>query len=528
MRLERDKALFPGSRLYRQAGEIADELLLNMQVPVPLGEAVACLHDAGLDLVFQPGELDRPIETLRSAVERQINLISPYHAIPALFSAVASFETPRPAATAALKVLAVRLYSRVWTDDPGVSASRLALVRAARLVYAERLLGTVRMAWTVQPSGHAEITPEGMSFDAETYDLLQAMGRAVAGGGLLQRFSGDPTRQMHKDPEGFLLGACGVLAGDPPASKRVFAGTYLRTLPGANVARGYWAALAARLLLLETAHRFAGQVHDDPRGIAILGLSGAGLYGPVAERLTRRDLALLQREVNACSWERGWHEGVLSSGGESNAFVERPICRITSTRRLFVTSERNIADSITLLTERSVGPYSGKKRWALPERTFERLVSRPFEAITVKLFREHGFVAGEVTGKGAWLTQHGTIHPPVGVPRPPGQIDVLAWHPTGYLFVGDCKILQLPYSETSWVNLWKKVHEDEQGFHGKITANTEWALKFLSATGRAAPRVAMALILDQPLHLWRQSGSVTVTDYPDLARKLADGRIPGR
>lgn len=183
MRLERDKALFSGSRLYRQAGEIADELLLNMQVPVPLGEAVACLRDAGLDLAFRPGELERPIGALRSAVERQIDSISPYHAIPALFSAVASFDTPRPAAAAAFKVLAVRLYGRVWADAPGVSASRLALVRAARLVYAELLLGAVDLVWAVQPSGHAEITPEGMSFDAETNDLLQANAHALAGGG---------------------------------------------------------------------------------------------------------------------------------------------------------------------------------------------------------------------------------------------------------------------------------------------------------------------------------------------------------
>jgi hypothetical protein len=526
MRLERDRALFSGSRLYRQAGEIADELLLNMQVPVPLGGAVSCLRAAGLDLVFRPGELNRPIEALRSAAERQIDSISPYHAIPALFSAVASFDTPRPSATAAFKVLAVRLYGRVWTDTPGVSSSRLALVRAARLIYAERLLSTIRTTWTVQPSGHAEITPEGMFYDPATDDLLQAGGRAFADGGLMQRFSGDPTRRMHKDPEGFLLGVCGVLAGDPPADKRVFAGTFLHALPGASVARGYWTALAARLLLLETARRFASQVHDDPRGIAILGPSGAGLYGPAAERLTKRDHALLQREVNACSWGRGWLTDVMASGEESHAFVDRPVCRITSAKRLLVTSERNIADSITVLTERAVGPYSGKRPWTLPDETFERLVSRPFEAITVKLFREHGFVAGEVTAKGAWLTQDRPIQAPAGIPRPQGQIDVLAWHPTGYLLVGDCKTLQLPHSATAWVNLWKKLHEDEQGFRSKIIANTDWALKFLKATGRAAPQVAMALILDQPLHLWRQSGPVTVTDYPDLASKLAGGRIP--
>jgi hypothetical protein len=320
-----------------------------------------------------------------------------------------------------------------------------------------------------------------------------------------------------------------VLAGDPPASKRVFAGTYLSALPGASVARGYWAALAARLLLLETAHRFAVQVHDNPRGIAILGLSGAGVYGPSAQRLAKRDYALLQQEVNACSWNRRWLTNVPPGPEEQNAFVDRPMCRITSARRLFVTSESNIADSITTLTERAVGPYSGRRRWALPDRTFERLLSRPFEAATVKLFREHGFLAGEVTGNGAWLTQDGAIQAPAGIPRPPGQVDVLAWHPTGYLLIGDCKVFQLPHSGAAWINLWKKLHEDEHGFHSKVIANAEWAVRFLSATGRAAPRVAMALILDQPLHLWRQSdGPVAITDYPDLARKLADGRIPAR
>jgi hypothetical protein len=55
-------------------------------------------------------------------------------------------------------------------------------------------------------------------------------------------------------------------------------------------------------------------------------------------------------------------------------------------------------------------------------------------------------------------------------------------------------------------------------------------LKFPSPTGKAAPRVALALILDQPLHPWRQSGPLTmaVTDHPDLASNVADGRIPVR
>jgi hypothetical protein len=135
-------------------------------------------------------------------------------------------------------------------------------------------------------------------------------------------------------------------------------------------------------------------------------------------------------------------------------------------------------------------------------------------------------VAGEVTSKGAWITQDGIIERPTGVPRPKGQIDVLAWHPSGYMILADCKILQLPYTENAWINLWKKLHEDEQGFRGKIQGNAAWSRDFLDVGRRAVSRSVTALILDQPLHLWHQSGDVIITDYPDLAEKLEQGWIP--
>lgn len=278
--------------------------------------------------------------------------------------------------------------------------------------------------------------------------------------------------------------------------------------------------------MLETARTVSHPVHDDPRGIAILGLTGSEIYGSAAERLTRQDLALLQREIKACFWNREWLANVLPCEEEAHAFVSRPICRIARDKSLFVTSAQNVANSITALTEMAVGPYPGKRSHSLPNAVFERLVSRPFETAIVKLFREHGFVAGEVTSKGTWLTQDRAIESPAGITRPKGQVDLLAWHHTGYTILGDCKILQLPFSETAWVNLWKKLHEDEQGFRGKIQANAEWALRFFNATGRRTSRVARVLILDQPLHLWCQSGDVIVTDYPDLAGKLKKGKIP--
>jgi hypothetical protein len=524
-RLERDKALFGHSRLYRQAEETAGELLRNLQVPVPLADAVSCLRAEGVELTFRPGDLDRPIGVLQAAIDHSIDSISPYHAIPALFRAVAGLDRPRPAATATFKILAIRLQRRVWTDEPGWSASRLSLVRAMRLVYAEQLLSSLRIAWEIQPAGHAEISPTELTFDPETDRLIQAASMAVSGGGTQLRFSGETIRRLAADPVPFLLSTCSVLAGKAPSTRRNFAGTYLAALPGVGVARDYWLALAARLLLLETARRFAHPVHDDPGGITIMGLSGGQIYGPAAERLTRRDLAMLQREMEACFWNRSWLAGIEAGTAEAHAFVDRPACRILRGRPLYVTSPRNIVDSITALTEMAVGPYPWPTPYTLPQEVFENLVSKPFEAGVVNLLRQHGFVAGEVTGKGTWITQDGAIPKPKAMGRPHGQIDVLAWHPTGRTIIADCKILQLPFSETASVNLWKKLHEDEQGFRSKLHRNAEWVREFLSASGRQVGTFDVCLILDQPLHLWHQSGDVVITDYSDLAGKLKNGEI---
>jgi hypothetical protein len=525
VRLARDQALFRDSRLYRQAEETAEALLPNLQVPVPLGDAVCCLRGESIGLTFRPGDLDRPIGVLQDAIERSIDSISPYYAIPALFRAVASLNPPRPAAAVTFKTLAIRLQRRVWTAEPGLSAARTGLVRAVRLVYAERLLRTLRGAWAVQPTGRAELSPSGMSFDADTDRLIQAASQLSSGGGRQLRFSGETVHRMSTDPVPFLLSTCSVLAGEAPSTRRNFAGTYLAAFPGAYVARAYWLALAARLLLLETARRFARPVHHDPRGITIMGLSGSEIYGPAAERLTARDLIMLQREAMACYWNRSWLARVPAGPAEAHAFVDRPVCRIDRNRELYVTSAHNIVDSITSLTEKAVGPYPGPTPYKLPQAVFERLVSKPFEAAVVRLLRQHGFAAGEVTSKGTWITQDGDIQTPQGTGRPHGQIDVLAWHPAGRAIVADCKILQLPFSESASVNLWKKLHEDEQGFRGKLRKNASWARQFLSASGRQAGTIDMCLILDQPLHLWHQSGDVVLTDYQDLAKNLENGQI---
>jgi hypothetical protein len=234
---------------------------------------------------------------------------------------------------------------------------------------------------------------------------------------------------------------------------------------------------------------------------------------------------MLQREAMACFWNRSWLAGVPAGPAEADAFVDRPVCRIDRSRELYVTSAHNVVDSITSLTEKAVGPYPGPRPYALPQEVFEQLVSKPFEDAVVRLLRQHGFLAGEVTSKGTWITQDGNIQAPRGLGRPHGQIDVLACHPAGRVIVADCKVLQLPFSESASVNLWKKIHEDEQGFRGKLHKNASWAREFLGASGRQADAIDVCLVLDQPLHLWRQSGDVIVTDYQDLAAKLQDGQI---
>ncbi len=174
-----------------------------------------------------------------------------------------------------------------------------------------------------------------------------------------------------------------------------------------------------------------------------------------------------------------------------------------------------------MLTERAVGPYSGRSPYALSPRYFEQLLSKPFENQIVELLRTHNYVAGEVTSKGTWITQNGSMQSPAGTGRPPGQIDVLAWRPTGSALIADCKVLQLPWDSNSLINLWKKLQgDDEEGFSRKVQANTKWCVAFLNSIGKPVADLTQALILDSPLHFWRQSGEVVLMDYESLSEKL--------
>jgi hypothetical protein len=208
----------------------------------------------------------------------------------------------------------------------------------------------------------------------------------------------------------------------------------------------------------------------------------------------------------------------MRPGRESSEFVTRPIARIQEPpESLFATSALNIADSMTKLVESAVGPSRSDMTPLLPARLQTRLLARPFEIEVIETLRGAGYTAGEVSAAGAWLTQDGIFVKP-GAGRPSGQIDVLAWHPSGHTIVADCKVLQLPAEPESLRNTWSKIGPaDAERFRAKLRRNARWCEAF----GRSVDRLECAVILDRGFHFGQPDDDVIITDIELLRQNLA-------
>jgi hypothetical protein len=184
----------------------------------------------------------------------------------------------------------------------------------------------------------------------------------------------------------------------------------------------------------------------------------------------------------ATFWRRAWHANQPPERYKT-LLVDRPILRIRPDEELFATSLFLIGDSINWFVEMALmdEPYaSGVK---LSPACFQRLVSAPFEEQVIGSFREAGFVAGRVSGKGTWSNQNGTVDLSLALGTPPGEVDCLAIHPRGPGFVVECKVLNFPTTPARMQNVLGKLGErDTEGFRHKISAKVRWMSRYIDRT----------------------------------------------
>jgi hypothetical protein len=508
----RTQAYFSGSRLYRQADKGATHILqLVDEVVEPYKEILRCISASPVVEVDTAADLKSVIGRLESWARDFAAGLSPYHTLPVLLEAVdrayygdqADHKSYGPALKTAISLV----YSGVSDRS---ARQRVASHEAiARLVFACGLLTDligIERAWDHASGGRLMVEPTRVRPEGELAEVVDAFANAYAARGRVLRLASDASWALTHARDS-LRGVLEVLAGVDPRDSEFLRGSVLGKLPDRNM--DFWAGLLVRLTLMAIAAETRAQAATGKLGVAIIG--SAPIVFP---RTPGIDWKLTAQEM-FCN--QAWHRRQPLEL-YPNLPIRRPLLRITPDEELFATSIGCLADGVTSYLERAVFRDEPGAKWLLHEDCFRTLISEPFERDTAATLRQVGFRAGRVTEAGHWEGGHVDLSRIAG--RPPGEIDVLAHHPSGMLIVAECKVLSLPFQRNRLRNLVAKLGAaDSEGFRAKLRAKVAWAqdaMKGHSLLGHGQGLI----VLDQMVPGLQDTGSELVVLAEDLAPAL--------
>jgi hypothetical protein len=503
--VSRDAAYFERSRLYRQAEELAVEILNDLRGNPPL--QVALRECLGVDHIVLRSEAE-----CRSVAERIADYIDSLSlrtdlAIPSFMELAARVyykefvESQRWIGIGA-KVALERVWPRVWgAGDSGSAsiASHVSAIRAAFLLYEIEFARKAIILAGDDGIEEVMLAPNGFRIsDSRAYAMLRHLSLTMNSVDSPYRTT-TSTQRLLSSP-GTTVGAIlQVLGGADPTQIQLFSGTLFAAVPQGS-APDFWRGLLARFLLLIAAIDTRRQVMSTHVGVAILGRAGLQISADLFSQEIRREE--MQSAVASMFWQRKWFEGRNSGGGIGGLVVERPIMRLTKSDEIFATAAPLIFDSISWFVEASVMRYVQQGGALLPESVFQSEISSALEKRVCEAFRKAGFDAGQLNEAGVWdlgsekrLLRHLTGQ------ACPGELDVLALHrPSGHLFAIECKVLGLPFTESAIRNIISKVGPDDaESFHSKVSAKLEWVRGCEGFLRLMPSRSGALLVLDRPM-----------------------------
>ncbi|MBH3393391.1 hypothetical protein [Pseudomonas monteilii] len=490
--MARDKYIFKdSSRIYKQAYDLALVLRSSINGTTEwFSEVVQELKAHGLNSLHDENQWVQAIDLARQRVEAIASVIDPRIAIPALLQAADDFyygdnswRHEVPICGGAMKTS----IAMIWPNrnvQTAVNKSSTNLVKLVLAVMAwEQLTGSYEH-YKIFGFGPVIFQPKGFghsSFrDSHVLDQWNAMAMPY---GTTQRTLAQSKDVILRSPQEFREAVSLVLKGQKSSSIKLFDGTVF-ALAGSNPA--FWSGLNARLALLSCASQFKLAGSQDHGGVVLFEefIAASADFGLEVEAA--------QASVMACFWQQDWYRDRVKVY-PSNMLVERPALRIDN--KTFATSVSTIIDSINCFVEHSVFRYMGYGGAPVDEEAFRVHVSLPFETDAVKVFREAGWKASGVSHSGYWAANNcQLIHPDCS--KTPGEIDVLALHPSGLLaLVVECKVLSQPFSMSKLTNVVGKLGEaDQDGFHANLEKKVKW-LAAVPALREA--QVVGALLVDQ-------------------------------
>lgn len=509
--MKRERFLFKeSSRVYRQATALALNLRQRFrQNESWFGETAKLLAAHGLTTLQNDQEWRRAIEYAKNNLDSIASTIDPRIAVPALIEAVDDFYYRDPS----------------WREDLSICGSALkvsiAMIWPNRRLHvavdrsSSKLQSLVvsAMAWQQLVDGYEKfqvferesvrIEPYGLVLPSEKDEFLrQEWNEMAASYGASQRTLEQSKAVIYRDPLAFSKAVSRVLNGEKSNAVELFEGTVF-SLAGENPA--FWLGLKARLRLLQLAVKLKVAGSSIYTGVVLFEEFQAELgdFGP--------DPVQAQRSIEACFWGATWYDRQVKEFS-SDMLVERPVLRIDD--RTFATSVLTIIDSINGFVENSVFGYAELGGERIKEKAFQVYISQPFENSAIALFREKGWRVSGVTNAGYWAAGSFNLKGTDGR-GVPGEIDVLALHPTGVLaIVIECKILSRPHTRGKLKNIIGKLGSaDQEKFHSNLERKMEW-IAGVPEFGEA--QVFGALLVDQGRFLGYGSPNL-VLDMTSLA-----------
>ncbi|SDU40554.1 MULTISPECIES: hypothetical protein [Pseudomonas fluorescens group] len=514
--MARDKYVFKdSSRIYKQACDLALVLRSSINGATEwFSEAVQELESRGLNSLHDDNQWLQAIDFARQRVNSIASSIDPRIAIPALLQAVDDFyyhdknwKHEVPICGSAMKTS----IAEIWPNrnvQTAVNRSAAQLVKLVSAVMAwEQLTGSYEH-YKVFGFGPVTFQSKGFEYssdrDREVLDHWNAMALPY---GTNQRTLAQSKAVILESPKEFCDAVSLVLKGQKPSSIKLFAGTVF-ALAGNNP--DFWSGLNARLALLSCAARFKLAGSQDHGGVVLFEefIAASAGFGLGAESA--------QMSIKACFWQQDWYRDRMK-GYPSNMLVERPALRIDN--KTFATSISTIVDSINCFVEHSVFRYMGYGGAPVDEEAFRVHVSLPFETDAVEVFQEAGWKASGVSHAGYWAANNCQLMHPDGS-KVPGEIDVLALHPSGLLaLVVECKVLSQPFSMSKLTNVVGKLGEaDQDGFHANLEKKVNWLAAVPALRGA---QVEGALLVDQGSFLG-EGAKHPVVDLEHLRVLLGD------
>lgn len=525
--MKREKAIFTGSRLYRQASDGSSQLYQEYTTDdLPFKQIVEILSNGKASLIVNNlAECRTYLNKTRKLLERRAKEISPYIAIPILIQAITdfyyggSYKEDLPWAGTSLKISLSLIWGNVHAIEGSPKSSIKQLSTIVKIAGIFEQLNNCVYIFETFGEGCIEFRPDGIYPKDENlqkaYYLFQ---KTFEKRGLTFRTLGQIGQIIYENPFAMKDAIENVIRGDISSAGEFFKGTIFNTILGTSPNNlAFWGELWVRITMMLNTMLIRAKVTDNPLGIAIF----EDYPVLVTEGLGEGNI---QEYIMNVFWRKDWYKKRITGDAFdlNNMIVERPVLRVTNQQGIYATSSILIADSINWFVESSVLNYQGLGGVSLPSQIFKKDISERFENQVCDTFRKHNFLAGVVNEKGTWITGLGNLtltHD--AKQKMPGEIDVLAFHPiTHELFVVECKVLIHPYGKNRLTNIINKLGEtDSEGYHTKLRRKIEW-IKNTNIFGMyPVSQFAGLIIIDQVMPGMFQ-GEFTVIDFEDLDNAL--------